>query len=99
MRLKQEYDNQVNNASLDPISSSSSMISEDQDLGRIMDSGDLEKERGITITSKVTRLNYFSNRLDQHFIINVTGKCNYYSHISYHHRRLYLLSQFFRLIF
>jgi translation elongation factor EF-4 len=94
MRLKQEYDNQVNNASLDPISSSSSMISEDQDLGRIMDSGDLEKERGITITSKVTRLNYFSNRLDQHFIINVTGKC-IYSHISYHHRRINLLSQFF----
>ena len=28
------------------------------DLNRLMDSGELEKERGITITSKVTRLDY-----------------------------------------
>jgi len=51
-------------------SSSSSSASEDNnaenapdeaeaaDLNRLMDSGELEKERGITITSKVTRLDY-----------------------------------------
>lgn len=27
-------------------------------VDRLMDSGDLEKERGITITSKVTRIKY-----------------------------------------
>lgn len=31
---------------------------ETADLNRLMDSGELEKERGITITSKVTRLDY-----------------------------------------
>jgi hypothetical protein len=31
---------------------------EDKGGDRLMDSGDLEKERGITITSKVTRLEY-----------------------------------------
>lgn len=31
---------------------------QNQDLNRLMDSGELEKERGITITSKVTRLEY-----------------------------------------
>ena len=36
-----------------------------------MDSGDLEKERGITITSKVTRLDYTTNDGDKNYIINV----------------------------
>ena len=68
IRLKQECDSQSNNTTSESFSST---ISEDQDLGRIMDSGELEKERGITITSKVTRLHYFSNRLNRHCIINV----------------------------
>eukprot|EP00548_Thalassiothrix_antarctica_P004385 CAMPEP_0194130350 /NCGR_PEP_ID=MMETSP0152-20130528/1406_1 /TAXON_ID=1049557 /ORGANISM="Thalassiothrix antarctica, Strain L6-D1" /LENGTH=655 /DNA_ID=CAMNT_0038824837 /DNA_START=176 /DNA_END=2143 /DNA_ORIENTATION=- len=33
-------------------------IASDQGGDRLMDSGDLEKERGITITSKVTRIDY-----------------------------------------
>jgi GTP-binding protein len=41
------------------------------DLNRLMDSGDLEKERGITITSKVTRLDYTTNDGDKTYIINV----------------------------
>ncbi len=41
------------------------------DLNRLMDSGDLEKERGITITSKVTRLDYTTNDGDKNYIINV----------------------------
>jgi len=42
------------------------------DLNRLMDSGELEKERGITITSKVTRLDYYSAESDrEHMIINV----------------------------
>eukprot|EP00986_Skeletonema_menzelii_P007563 scaffold2975_cov135-Skeletonema_menzelii.AAC.5 len=41
------------------------------DLNRLMDSGDLEKERGITITSKVTRLNYTTNDGENNYIINV----------------------------
>lgn len=46
------------------------------DLNRLMDSGELEIERGITITSKVTRLDYYSNKdgIDEHMIINVVGK-------------------------
>lgn len=44
------------------------------DLNRLMDSGELEKERGITITSKVTRLDYYSAGSDrEHMIINVVG--------------------------
>jgi GTP-binding protein len=39
------------------------------DLNRLMDSGELEKERGITITSKVTRLDYRTD--DTSYIINV----------------------------
>lgn len=42
---------------------------EEVDLNRLMDSGDLEKERGITITSKVTRLDYTDG--DKSYIINV----------------------------
>lgn len=39
---------------------------------RLMDCGDLEKERGITITSKVTRLDYLSNKVGaEKTIINV----------------------------
>eukprot|EP00584_Thalassiosira_punctigera_P012889 CAMPEP_0172553290 /NCGR_PEP_ID=MMETSP1067-20121228/49926_1 /TAXON_ID=265564 ORGANISM="Thalassiosira punctigera, Strain Tpunct2005C2" /NCGR_SAMPLE_ID=MMETSP1067 /ASSEMBLY_ACC=CAM_ASM_000444 /LENGTH=828 /DNA_ID=CAMNT_0013341453 /DNA_START=154 /DNA_END=2637 /DNA_ORIENTATION=- len=41
---------------------------------RLMDSGELEKERGITITSKVTRLNYSSDDGDfdgESHVINV----------------------------
>lgn len=39
---------------------------------RLMDCGDLEKERGITITSKVTRLDYLSNKVGaEQTIINV----------------------------
>mmetsp|Transcript_23864 Transcript_23864/g.36162 ORF Transcript_23864/g.36162 Transcript_23864/m.36162 type:complete len:810 (-) Transcript_23864:780-3209(-) len=41
------------------------------DLNRLMDSGDLEKERGITITSKVTRLDYTTNDGKEDYIINV----------------------------
>lgn len=41
------------------------------DLNRLMDSGDLEKERGITITSKVTRLDYTTNDGGKNYIINV----------------------------
>ena len=32
-------------------------------LNRLMDSGELEKERGITITSKVTRMEYKASRV------------------------------------
>ena len=47
---------------------------------RLMDSGELEKERGITITSKVTRLNYYTtttsklnngDEKEESFVINV----------------------------
>lgn len=47
-------------------SGSSSSSSERQ-----MDSGELEKERGITITSKVTRLDYFSDETLEDYVINV----------------------------
>jgi GTP-binding protein len=42
------------------------------DLNRLMDSGELEIERGITITSKVTRLSYYAtdNRDTDPIIIN-----------------------------
>lgn len=45
---------------------------DDQELGedRLLDSGDLEKERGITITSKVTRCQYTSDD-SKSTIINV----------------------------
>ncbi|KAL7539793.1 hypothetical protein ACHAXR_009619 [Thalassiosira sp. AJA248-18] len=55
-----------NNKSNDETSSSS----KDSEGERLMDSGELEKERGITITSKVTRLDYNSNDNKQ-YIINV----------------------------
>ena len=43
---------------------------------RLMDSGDLEKERGITITSKVTRCDYASSSTsnlptDENYVINI----------------------------
>jgi len=51
---------------------------ESENLDRLMDSGDLEKERGITITSKVTRLNYNTSTLsssdnseEESYVINV----------------------------
>lgn len=49
---------------------------ESENLDRLMDSGDLEKERGITITSKVTRLNYNTtsssdNSEEESYVINV----------------------------
>lgn len=43
---------------------------EDLQSERLLDSGDLEIERGITITSKVTRLDYNTND-ENHYIINV----------------------------
>mmetsp|Transcript_25196 Transcript_25196/g.56516 ORF Transcript_25196/g.56516 Transcript_25196/m.56516 type:complete len:769 (-) Transcript_25196:515-2821(-) len=43
---------------------------DDADLNRLMDSGELEKERGITITSKVTRLDYTSES-NESYTINV----------------------------
>ena len=43
---------------------------DDADLNRLMDSGELEKERGITITSKVTRLDYTSEA-NESYTINV----------------------------
>ena len=51
--------------------SSSSVTSESKDSEglRLMDCGDLEKERGITITSKVTRLDYRTNTRD--WILNI----------------------------
>ena len=54
-------ENNINEATLEP--------------DRLMDSGELEKERGITIKSKVTRLNYTckstSTEEDSSYIINV----------------------------
>ena len=44
---------------------------EEVDLDRLMDSGDLEKERGITITSKVTRLDYTTSDGSEDYVINV----------------------------
>lgn len=41
------------------------------DLNRLMDSGELEKERGITITSKVTRMEYKMSGDDTQYILNV----------------------------
>ena len=41
-----------------------------EELNRLMDSGELEQERGITITSKVTRLNYKADGQED-IIINV----------------------------
>ena len=38
---------------------------------RLMDSGELEIERGITITSKVTRLDYLSEALKRKMILNI----------------------------
>ena len=52
------------------ISSDDANSSKDSEGERLMDSGELEKERGITITSKVTRLNYSSSK-DEPYIINV----------------------------
>eukprot|EP00977_Amphora_coffeiformis_P013901 scaffold3784_cov174-Amphora_coffeaeformis.AAC.6 len=42
------------------------------DLNRLMDSGELEKERGITITSKVTRMEYkLPGDDDTQYILNI----------------------------
>jgi len=40
------------------------------DLDRLMDSGDLEKERGITIFSKVTRIHL----AEQNVTVNCAGE-------------------------
>lgn len=40
-------------------------------LNRLMDSGELEKERGITITSKVTRLEYQTAHDNVNHILNI----------------------------
>ena len=45
--------------------------SKDSEGLRLMDCGDLEKERGITITSKVTRLDYVSSRDGSRHVVNV----------------------------
>ena len=63
------------------------------DLNRLMDSGDLEKERGITITSKVTRLDYTTNDGKEDYIINVVdtpGHADFAgkNHIEYCHGKL-----------
>ena len=50
----------------EPESSSTTTASS---LNRLLDSSDLEKERGITITSKVTRLDYFDDNR-QRLVIN-----------------------------
>lgn len=42
----------------------------ESDLNRLMDSGELEQERGITITSKVTRLSYNATDSDDEVTIN-----------------------------
>ena len=44
---------------------------QDTDQDRLLDSGDLEKERGITITSKVTRVQYQPKQQDDSVIINI----------------------------
>lgn len=41
---------------------------------RLMDSGDLEKERGITITSKVTRLEYDNNTIN---VVDTPGHADF----------------------
>ena len=82
--------NQVESSVNSEASSSSSSNNSDSSSGgvsgaggegiRLMDCGDLEKERGITITSKVTRLQYYttsdakkrnSDASDGSYIINV----------------------------
>jgi len=40
-------------------------------LDRLMDSGDLEKERGITITSKVTRVPYKQEATGESLVLNI----------------------------
>lgn len=47
-------------AGTSPENEADSTASDESSLDRLMDSGELEMERGITITSKVTRLDYFS---------------------------------------
>eukprot|EP00522_Entomoneis_paludosa_P014935 CAMPEP_0172452940 /NCGR_PEP_ID=MMETSP1065-20121228/10456_1 /TAXON_ID=265537 /ORGANISM="Amphiprora paludosa, Strain CCMP125" /LENGTH=776 /DNA_ID=CAMNT_0013205085 /DNA_START=103 /DNA_END=2433 /DNA_ORIENTATION=- len=44
---------------------------EAESLDRLMDSGDLEKERGITITSKVTRVNYQQAGSGDPYVLNI----------------------------
>ena len=41
------------------------------DLNRLMDSGELEKERGITITSKATRMEYTDGQSQEDYILNI----------------------------
>jgi GTP-binding protein len=43
-------------------------------LDRLMDSGDLEKERGITITSKVTRVRYTPSKSEDPVIVNIADR-------------------------
>jgi translation elongation factor EF-4 len=45
-------------------------LAEEMNLNRLMDSGELEKERGITITSKVTRMEYQTNEQES-YILNI----------------------------
>lgn len=71
----------INNSDADNSASSSGAANSAGGAGgegvRLMDCGDLEKERGITITSKVTRLNYSTSAKkddendDGSYIINV----------------------------
>jgi len=67
---------QVDNNSNDNSNNNESNDATNEELEpeRLMDSGELEKERGITITSKVTRLNYTSTNTDlsnESYVINV----------------------------
>jgi len=66
-------DSSENNSTTD--SDNNVQEGEPENLDRLMDSGDLEKERGITITSKVTRLNYNTTsnneEEEQSYVINV----------------------------
>lgn len=65
-------DSSSNNDTADNMSggsSSGTSESKDSEGLRLMDCGDLEKERGITITSKVTRLDYRTNTRD--WILNI----------------------------
>ena len=41
---------------------------------RLLDSGDLEKERGITITSKVTRVRYQPASSEESIIVNIADR-------------------------
>lgn len=46
----------------------------DEQSERLLDSGDLEIERGITITSKVTRLDYATNVIN---VVDTPGHADF----------------------